>query len=131
MEKAAYYAHAARQISRVASVDGVHLIFLLQPILVLSHKPFTDVEKRMFDYDRTSGGALYAYLFPEVYHKFAANMSEAGAAEGFTFLNMENGFDSTAEQTFTDFAHLSPKGNEVIAERLVPLIQARFGHSGN
>ena len=130
LREASFFPRVARQIFRIANLDGAVPIFLLQPILILSHKQFTTVEKRMFDYDRTSGGPLYAYLFPETYRHLAGQMSEAAQMDGFPFVNLETVFDGSADQTFTDFAHLTPRGNEIIAERLVPLILEKFPQAG-
>ena len=44
--------------------------------------------------------------------------AEAAQMDGFSFVNLETVFDGSADQTFTDFAHLTPGGNEIIAERL-------------
>ena len=130
LREASFFPRVARQIFRIANLDGSVPIFLLQPILILSHKQFTTVEKQMFDYDRTSGGPLYAYLFPETYRRLAGQMSEAAQMDGFPFVNLDTVFDGSADQTFTDFAHLTPRGNEIIAERLVPLILEKFPQAG-
>jgi hypothetical protein len=50
-------------------------------------------------------------------------MTEAAEAEGFRYVNLVNLFDSTTEQTFSDFAHLTPAGNRIIADKLLHLFQ--------
>lgn len=117
------FTHTARQIYRIANLDGVTPIFLLQPILILSHKPFTRDERQMVDYDRTSGGRFYSYLFPEAYAKISLEMAEAARQDGFQFADLSDVFDRASEETFSDFAHLSPAGNEAIAERLTAILQ--------
>jgi len=130
LREASFFPRVARQIFRIANLDGVVPIFLLQPILILSHKQFTSAERQMFDYDRASGGPLYTYLFPAAYGRLAGQMSEAAQRDGFPFVNLERVFDGSADQTFTDFAHLTPRGNEIIAERLVPLLLEKFDQAG-
>jgi len=126
LREVSYFPRVARQIFRITTLDGVVPVFLLQPILILSQKSFTATERQMFDYDRASGGSLYSYLFPEAYHRLGMEMSEAARLDGFTFVNFERAFDQTNDQTFTDFAHLTPRGNEILAEQLVPLLLRLF-----
>jgi hypothetical protein len=123
LSKTGVFTRTARQIYRIANLDGVTPIFLLQPILILSHKPFTPSERQMVDYDRTSGGRLYSYLFPEAYTKMSREMAEAAHHDGFQFIDLSDVFDRTFEETFSDFAHLTPAGNEAIAQRLLVILQ--------
>lgn len=113
-----YYVHTARQIHRILELEGIKVLFLLQPMLILSHKPLTDSETKMRDYERTLGGRLYFYLLPQIYSEIARGMTEASQTDGFLFLNLVDVFDQTAEQTFSDFAHLTPDGNRIVAQRL-------------
>lgn len=124
-----YYVHTARQIHRILELEGIKVLFLLQPILILSHKPLTSSEIKMRDYERTLGGRLYFYLFPQVYSEIARGMTEASQKDGFLFLNLVDVFDQTSEQTFSDFAHLTPDGNRVIAERLFEFLGDVFAES--
>ena len=118
LEHTAYYAHTVRQIQRVLALDGIPALFLLQPILVLSRKKFTDSEKRLYEYERSLGGPLYMYLFRQVYAEFARTIEEAARLDGLRFVNLENAFDAVEEQCFSDFAHLTPAGNRVLADAL-------------
>jgi lysophospholipase L1-like esterase len=121
-----YYVHVARQIHRILELEGIKVLFLLQPILILSHKPLTDSEKKMVDYERAQGGRLYSYLFRQIYFEIAQGMSEAAQKDGFLFLNLIDVFDQTPEQTFSDFAHLTPDGNRVVAKRLFEFLTDVF-----
>jgi hypothetical protein len=118
LEHVSYYAATTRQIHRILGLDGVRPIFLLQPILILAKKPLTKEEQLFVQYEWQQGGPLYFYLFREVYRRFDQEMSEAARDEGFRYLNLVNVFDSTGEQTFSDFAHLTPAGNRIIAGKL-------------
>lgn len=118
-----YYTHMARQIHRILSLDGVPVLFLLQPELVLSRKPVTEAEKQLRDYDAKVGGPLYIYTFDQLYRVIAKDMTAAAEKDGFGFLNLQDVFDRTSEQTFSDFAHLTPEGNRIIAERLFQFLR--------
>jgi lysophospholipase L1-like esterase len=118
VDKAGYFTRIARQIHRTLEVSGVPAVFLLQPELVLTRKPMGDTEARLAAYDRSIGGAIHSYCFEQLHAALAQEMTRAAATEGFRFLNLLDVFDGTAEQAFTDFAHLTPAGNASVAERL-------------
>ena len=118
LEHLGYYAQTARQIHRVLDLDGIRPVFLLQPILILSRKRLTPAEQKLVEYEWSMGGPLYFYLFREVYREIDRTMNEAARKDGLIFVNLTDVFDSTLEQTFSDFAHLTPAGNRVIAEKL-------------
>ena len=126
LSHAAYYAHTARQINRILALDGIVGIFLLQPILILSHKPLTRSEQQMVRYETEQGGPLYFYLFHEVYARFASDMRQAARDDGFLFADQEELFDRVDGQAFTDFAHLTPQANQMIADQLFELLRERF-----
>jgi lysophospholipase L1-like esterase len=50
-------------------------------------------------------------------------MAEAASRQNFTFVDLNNIFDSVTEKVFTDYCHLTPKGNEQIAEKLLTSIE--------
>lgn len=124
-----YYVQTARQIHRILELEGIKVLFLLQPILILSNKTLTSSETKMRDYERTRGGRLYFYLLRQIYSEIARGMTEASQKDGFLFLNLVDVFDQTLEQTFSDFAHLTPDGNRIIANRLFELFADGFAES--
>jgi lysophospholipase L1-like esterase len=121
-----YYTLAARRIHRVAQLEGVRSIFLLQPQLVFSHKPFTDSEKRLYEYHRKVSGPLFLYVYEQLYPEISRRMTAAAAQDGFEFLDMTDAFDSSSEQTFTDYCHMTPAGNRLIAERVFTRFRPLF-----
>lgn len=122
LENVSYFSTMARQIHRILDLNGIRPLFLLQPILILSDKRFTEMERNFLAYEWQIGGPLYFYLFREIYHEIDRSMSEAAEAEGFRYINLVNVFDGTAEQTFSDFAHLTPAGNKIVAEQLFEVL---------
>ncbi len=107
-------------------LDGIQAVFLLQPLLVLSHKPFTDSERRLSDYDRRLGGPLYVYTFEQLYSVIARDMAAAADKDGFRFLSLQDLFDQTPQQAFSDFAHLTPQANQMDRRPCVPIPQDSF-----
>jgi hypothetical protein len=119
-----YYTHAVRQIHRILDLDGVNTIFLLQPVVFVTHKRFTDSEQRILEDELTLRGRSYAFeqLLPEI----DAGMTATARQDGFVFLNLTDVFDQTSEQTFSDDVHLTPDGNRILAERLFLLMKDMF-----
>jgi hypothetical protein len=126
LDHAAHYAHTMCQIHHLLALDGIPALFVLQPILILSQNRFTPSEQSMYEYERSLGGPVYLYLFREMYAEFARYMQEAAVRDGSDFLNLTGVFDSTAEQCFSDFAHLTPAGDRVIAGQLFAHLRDRF-----
>lgn len=121
----AFYPRLARQIDRILGLDGVKAIFLLQPELFLTHKPLTDKERQMVDYQRKNP-ALLLYAFQQLFPEIDTRMTATAQEDGFVFLNLTNVFDQTTEQTFSDDVHLTPNGNRIIAERLFQFLKYMF-----
>jgi hypothetical protein len=120
----AFYTHTVRQIHRILDLDGVKVVFLLQPEVFLTHKQLTGSERRMLDDELATAGRTYCFqhLFPEI----AASMTTVARQEGFLFLSLTDAFDQTSEQTFSDDAHLTPEGNRIVAEQLFWLLKDMF-----
>jgi len=113
-----YYVHTVRQIHRLLTLDGIKPIFCLQPILILSGKRLTDSERSLAQYEREHGGPLYHYLFRQMYNEWNRELVEASRLDNFEYMNLQDVFDDFEGQAFTDFAHLTPDGNSVIADRI-------------
>lgn len=123
------YTHVARQISRILELDGVKPVFLLQPVLILSHKPLTDNERRIRAYTLGLYGPLQAYTFEQLYPRISQQMQLVGMKDGFGFLDLTDVFDRTSGQAFTDYCHLTPEGDHVIAERVFDFMHDSFAQA--
>jgi hypothetical protein len=119
-----YYTHTVRQIHRILGLDGVQAIFLLQPVVFVTHKQLTGSEQRILQDEIRLRGRSYGFeqLLPEI----DAGMTATARQDGFVFLNLTDVFDQTSEQTFSDDVHLTPDGNRIIAERLFLLMKDMF-----
>jgi lysophospholipase L1-like esterase len=121
-----YYLREARQIHRILDLDGVQTVFLLQPELILAHKPLTDSERRLADYHRKVSGPLVVYAYEHFRPEISTMMSATAPADGFRFLDLGDVFDHTTAQTFSDSCHLTAEGNRVIAERIFEFLGDSF-----
>jgi len=123
------YLREARQIHRILDLDGVKTVFLLQPELILTHKPLTDSERRMADYHRKVSGPLTVYSYEQFDPEISGIMSSAATRDGFRFLDLTDVFDHTPGQTFSDSCHLTAEGNRVIAERVFQFLGDSFAET--
>ncbi len=123
------YLREVRQIHRILDLDGVRAVFLLQPELILTHKPLTDSERRLADYHRKVIGPLTVYSFEQFDPEIARTMTSAAAHDGFRFLDLTDVFDHTPGQTFSDSCHLTAEGNRVIAERIFQSLADSFAET--
>jgi lysophospholipase L1-like esterase len=119
------YAHTVRQIHRVADLDGVQVTFVLQPELAVTRKQLTSVEQQLLDYWRKTDGT-FAYGFEALYPGLAKNLATDAQAEGYRFLDLTGVFDGMTAQAFTDYCHLTPAGNQAIADAIFNSLQGSF-----
>jgi lysophospholipase L1-like esterase len=112
------YPHTVRQIQRLAALDGTQALFVLQPQIAVTRKPLTSVETRLFNYWSKVDGALYVYGFQTLYPQLSAQLTSAARTEGYRFLDLTAVFDRAGVQTFTDYCHLTPAGNQMIADAI-------------
>lgn len=90
----------------------------MQPELILSQKPLTPAEKRFVDYYNRIMGPYNIYLYENLQPEIARQTTAAADRGGYDFLDTRNAFQSVSEKTFTDYCHLTPRGNELIASRI-------------
>ena len=121
------YVRQVRQINAVLAVDHVRGLFVLQPELVLTHKPLAADEHRLDELTRRHQGNLYVYGMTSLYPQLAAELTADAAARGYGFLDLTDAFDTMRAQAFTDLCHLTPDANRVIAGRIFDTI----AHAGN
>jgi lysophospholipase L1-like esterase len=113
-----------RQIHRLAALDGTRALFVLQPQIAVTRKPLTSVETRLFNYWSKVDGALYVYGFQTVYPQLSAQLTSDAQTEGYRFLDLTAVFDRTGVQTFTDYCHLTPAGNQLVADAIFDSLAA-------
>jgi GDSL-like Lipase/Acylhydrolase family len=126
------YTHTVRQIHRLAALDGTQALFVLQPHIAVTRKPLTGVETQLFDYWSKIDGPLYVYGFQTLYPQLSAQLTSVAQTEGYRFLDLTAVFDRTGVQTFTDYCHLTPAGNQMIADAIFDSLAASMpSHNGN
>jgi lysophospholipase L1-like esterase len=120
------YIHEVRQIHAILAVDRIPDLFVLQPELVLTRKPLVGTEPRLDEMTRRREGNLSMYGFATLYPKLARQLAADAPARGYRFADLTGAFDGADGQTFTDFCHLTPYGNRMVAERIFESLADSF-----
>lgn len=122
---AAQYRGNLEKIARVARAYGVKVVLAPQPELFHRHGAIPAAEQRLrakldeWGYGRIATGQYGTYV-----EQAAAVAREQSLA----FVDTRPAFDAVDEPVFTDAAHLSDRGNELLANFLVPtLLEALKG----
>ena len=118
-----------RRMALILRDAGVVPVFMLQPMLILErgHKPMPDMEQRLFEFNVDS----YLPNYEEFIRRAVTMVNEretAMASElGAQFIDLTGIYAGVEEQIYTDYVHLTPRGNELlarhVADRLVPVIR--------
>lgn len=120
------YHQTVLQIQSIAELQGIKVIFALQPELILSHKPLTESEKRLAEYHRNVSGSYVTYAYeqyePEIERRLAAD-------KRLSFLSLLDVFDGFKGQMFTDYCHLTPAGNSRVADQIFEFAEPFFRES--
>ena len=110
---------------------GVKTYFMLQPMLILErNRPgLTDIERRLLDFNVESYWIGYEQYMHRAVDYVRAEESAMAAAVGAEFLDLTGIYRDASGQMFTDYAHLTPRANEIMAEvlaaRLAPDIRTQ------
>lgn len=120
------YARLARQIHQVCRLDNVQVAFAMQPELILSRKQYAGSEQRLADYHRQRYGPMVIYSYETFFPEITRQLREAGAEEGFPVVDLTDAFDDSSIQTFSDYCHMTPDGNRIVADRLFADLEPRF-----
>jgi hypothetical protein len=107
-------------------------VFILQPMLILERdRKLTDVERRLFEFNVSSYLPNYEPYVTRAVQYVRERMSEMAPRVGGTFIDLTGIYKNADGQIYTDYAHLTPEGNQLaaryIAERILPLIQSQPG----
>jgi hypothetical protein len=121
-----------RRIGLILRDAGITPVFMMQPMLSLNRtKPMNENERALFDFNIRSWRPNYEQYI----HRAVATSRELETAMsreiGAEFIDLTGIYDSTPGQMFTDYCHLTPAGNELLAQqvsaRILPLIRGAAG----
>lgn len=119
-----------RRLGLILRDEGVTAVFLLQPLLILErdHKPMPPIERQLFDFNVSSYLPNYeAFMHSAV--PYIRDQEESMARDvGAHFIDLTGIYARVPEQIYTDYCHLTPFGNALLAryvgQRIMPVIKA-------
>ena len=123
-----FFSKSCRKIAAVSREEGIPVVFALQPELNMTAKKMIGSEQRLKDYYIAYSGPYVMYMYGEVYPRIHADMAKNAADGKLNYVSLTGAFDQSNEQTFTDYCHLTPRGNELVAERLVGEVERVLAH---
>jgi hypothetical protein len=110
--------------------ERVHAVFMQQPMLILERERSgaTAIERRLFEFNVDSYRPNYEAFMRRAAPWVAVQESLMASRVGAEYINLTPVFRDVQGQVYTDYCHLTPHGNEVvaatIASRVDPLIAA-------
>jgi hypothetical protein len=121
-------ANALEMVERIALIlahEDVDAIFVLQPLLILERdrEGAPEIERELFEFNVDSYLPKYeAYMHsavPYVSEQVRETLEPLGAA----FIDATRLYQGVEGQIYTDYAHLTPLGNRIVAEQLARQIR--------
>jgi hypothetical protein len=118
--------NALRMIDRNALLlrhEGIPTLFLLQPILALERDRLDRmpvIERKLFDFNLEAERPGYESYIRQIVPIVSARVKETVGAHGASYLDLTQIYSSPVGQVFTDYAHLTPTGNRILAEFIAP-----------
>ena len=102
--------------------EGIPALFMLQPMLVLERENLgrmPDIEQRLFEFNLESTQPNYEEYARRATPVVAGMVRETVEPLGGRFLDLTGIFKESNGQIFTDYAHLTPEGNQILAALIV------------
>jgi lysophospholipase L1-like esterase len=127
--------NALKMIERIALLaknEGIIAVFMLQPLLILERDRdgATDMEKRLFQFNVDWCRPNYEKFMHQAVEFIHEQEQKVAERTGSKFIDLTDIFDGVKGQVYTDYCHLTPLGNEVlaskVAEAIAPLIAAKL-----
>jgi len=109
---------------------GVIPVVVHQPMLILEgNRPgLAGIERKLFDFNVASYVPNYDKFMQRAVPWVLDTTNAVVAQSGGTFIDGTAIYGNETEQIFTDYAHLTPRGNEVLAKHIegviVPMIRS-------
>lgn len=118
-----------KRLGLILESEDVHAVFMLQPLLIMEReKEMLPVERELFEFNVASYLPKYEqFMHQAVPYVRSAEQAMADTVGG-TFIDLTEIYDGIGEQIYTDYAHLTPLGNRMAADRILqgilPIIRA-------
>jgi len=129
------HANFLKMVERNALIlrhEGVVPVFVLQPEIVFEQsKIFTELERNIYDELDQQWQVNFVDYKNKAKPLVVDYLTESTAKTGAVFLDMTDIFGGLTGDAYTDYCHLTPIGNERLAERIgeriLPFLNAKPG----
>jgi lysophospholipase L1-like esterase len=113
--------NALKMVERTALIlqhERIPAVFMLQPMLILERDrvQMPPMERRLFQYNVDVTLPNYETFMRRATPLIADLERRTVTDLGATFLDLTGIFEESQGQIFTDYAHLTPRGNEILAQ---------------
>jgi hypothetical protein len=118
------------RIAMLLQQEKVHGVFVLQPMLIMERErsAMPEVERKLFEFNRVS----YLPNYEEFMRRAVPIVRELERPTvekfGARFLDATPLFKDATGQVFTDYAHLTPSANEMLASFIANNILETIGN---
>ena len=118
--------NARKMIERNALIlkhEGVPVLFMLQPILALERARLTrmpEIERRLFEFNLAAERPGYEEYIRRIVPIVSERVRESVTPLGGSYMDLTGIYDDAVGQVFTDYCHLTPMGNRLLAEHILP-----------
>jgi hypothetical protein len=122
-----------RRIGLIMRDAGIPAVFMMQPMLVLERdRPGqTPLERTLFEFNVSSYLPRYEDFVRGAVPWIRQEEQRMADDVGATFIDLTTAFRGVQADVYTDYAHLTPLGNEVVADTIIsrirPLLPAPAG----
>jgi len=108
------------RIGLILRAEDVRAVFMLQPLLILERdrSGMPPIERKLFEFNVASYQPNYEFFVHRSVAYFRVAEDSMAAEVGGSFLDLTQVFDRVVGQVYTDYAHLTPLGNRIVAERI-------------
>lgn len=106
---------------------GVPAIFMLQPILSIERprvERMPEIERRLFEFNLEAWAPGYEQFMRGAVPRVAERIDSTVTSFGAHFLDLTAIYPVSRGQIFTDYAHLTPEGNRILADTVAAEIIA-------
>lgn len=119
--------NALKMIERIAIIvknEGIIPVFMLQPLLILERDRVgaPEIERRLFQFNVDWCCPNYEKLMHQEVKFVRERERKVTERTGAEFIDLTNIFGGIQGQVYTDYCHLTPLGNEVLARKVAEVI---------
>jgi lysophospholipase L1-like esterase len=117
-------ANALKMHERAGAIlrhEGIRTVFMMQPLLILERDRvgMPAIERALFEFNVESYRPGYEEYVKRATPFLLEHERAMAARVGATFMDLTTPFAGVEAQVYTDYAHLTPLGNRLLAERML------------